>query len=204
MKFAAAAIAVMIACPLPAAARQFPFTPSMQVDCLMRAIPEAARISAVHAFIEIDGAARLEMTPAITAALDSCGKTHSWSSEQRNMAYDAMMYKTRMDELLYGRFTEQDLRAVRLVSDQLLYVDKKPLVASDWRTDAALNAYVRSEFAERGMTDAETQRHASELIWALHNHIALLDRWEARWPTPPLVRPPPPPPPRPRTPAPPG
>ena len=43
MKYAAAALAAILACPLPATAQKFPVSPSVQVDCLMRAIPEETR-----------------------------------------------------------------------------------------------------------------------------------------------------------------
>jgi hypothetical protein len=213
MKYITAAIALAIACPLPATAQQFPITPGGQVDCLMRSVPEETRISAVHAYLESVGATRSNKEAAIAAALDSCGKTHSWTNEQHSMAYDAMMYKTRMDELgdTFNAIKVDSVVAAR-VAGLLMYAEKKLLLDRDWRNDAALDAHVRSLLAAQGITDQETQHLGGDLVYALHNYINLIERWEARWPTPPLplvgppplVAPPPPPPPRPRTPAPPG
>jgi hypothetical protein len=205
MKYAAAAIALAIACPLPASAQKFPVSPGMQVECLKRAIPEETRISAVHAYLESDEASRPDKAPAIAAALDSCGKTHNWSDEQRDMAYGAMMYGTRMDEL-WDRFNaiKVDTVLASRVASRLMYNEKRPLLDRNWRKDAALEAHVRSLFAAQGITDEETQRLGGDLVHALHSYISLIDRWEAKWPTPAFPTPPPPAPPRPRAPAPPG
>ena len=203
MKFAAAAIALAIAYPLPAAAQQFPFTPSMQFECLRRAAPEEARLSAMHAWLEIDGTTpSADVTAQITAALDSCGKKHNWSDEQRSMAHDAMMYDTRKDELWDA--IKVDIVIPSRVGSRLMYVEKKLLLDRNWRKDAALEAHVRSLFVARGVADEEAQRIGGDIVHALHNLINLIERWEAKWPTPEFKPPLPPAPPPPRAPAPPG
>jgi hypothetical protein len=211
MKHAAAAIALAIACHLPAKAQQLPLPPGAQVDCLMKAVSEETRISAVHDYLESGGATRPDKTPAIAAALDMCGGTHSWSNEQRDLAYDIMMYKARMDEL---RVNLNALKAENVVASRvaglLLYGEKKFLFDRDWRKDTALAAHVRSLLVGQAINDEEALRLGGDLIHAMHNYLNLLERWEAKWPTPPpVVSPPaplvlPPPPPRPGAPARPG
>jgi len=202
MKYYAAAIVVMLAGPLPATAQKFPAGLSTHANCLKRAIPEETRISAVHAYLESDEASRPDQPPAFAAALDSCGRTYNLSSEQRGMVYDAMMYSTRMDEL-WDRFgaIKVDITLASRVASRLLYNEKRPLLDRNWRKDAALEAHIRSLFAEQGVTDEETQRIGGDLVYALHNYINLLERWEAKWPMPAFPTPPPPVPPRPRAPS---
>jgi hypothetical protein len=203
MKYAVAAIALVASTPAFAQPQPIPPDTSDHISCFHKTASREARALAGHVYLDPQEVKRRDAEPGLAGARKACAEKFGWNEEQKSMAYEATLYMTYAD-LLYDRLDVEEERIVSRVGEQLLYVDKKPLIAADWRKDTALDDYVRAELAERGMTEPETQRLASELIWALHNHIALYDRWEARWPSPKYDIRPAAPTPRARTPAPPG
>jgi hypothetical protein len=202
MKYAAAAFAVCLLSPAPATAQAYPVSTHNQINCLMRAVPEEARRSSAHTWLASSGSQPVD--PTYAAALDTCSKTHRWLDEQRGLAYEAMMYRTRMEEIWdLLEAAKVDNALVNNVADALFYANKRPLLDPNWRKDAALDAGVKSMLAAQGIKDEETQRLGGDLIFAADNYIDRIQRWEAKWPPPPPPpRPLPPAPPRPRAPAP--
>jgi hypothetical protein len=193
VKYAATALALTLLGPVPAVAQAFPVSTHQQIDCLMRAVPEETRLSSAHAYLE--AAASLPVEPVYAAALNTCAKTHNWSDEQRGIAYEAMMYKTRTNEL-WERFDAIKVNSVLVshVAEKLMFEKRSPL-DRNWRKDVALEAHVRSLLAAEGIKDEETQRLGGYLLFALLTYTDRIDRWEARWPPPPFERPPTPAPP---------
>jgi hypothetical protein len=187
MRYAAAALALCLFSPAPAAAQAYPPSIHTQIDCLMRAVPEETRRSSAHAWLAARGSQPVE--PAYAAALDTCSKTHGWADEQRGLAYEAVMYKTRTEEIWdLLEAAKVDNKLVNRVADALYYANKRPLLDPDWRKDAALDAGVKSMLAAQGIKDEESQRLGGDLIFAADNYIDRIDRWRAKWPEPPPRR----------------